>query len=139
VVAIRVWGVETAVPLEPGASPGLSEPDAGIEATPEATASAAGPGPAVAVEAWGMVVPGPGKGIAAPAMGDVEAPGAADGVGARTAGEAVGMDPPELGGDAGETGLWRMGAPEPEEAAGPVLGEAVPEIGAPPVPGIVSP
>jgi hypothetical protein len=47
------------------------------------------------------------------------------------------MDPPELGGDTGAPALWRTGVPGPEED-GPVPGEAMPEIGAPPVLGAVS-
>jgi hypothetical protein len=138
-LAPGVWGIETAVPLEPGAGHELSEPEAGIEAPTEAEASAVGPGPAVAVAAWGLLVPGPGKGIEAPAIGGVEAPGTAEGVAARTAGEAACVAPPEPGGDVGAALLWRREAPEPEEAPGPVLDEGVPEIGAPPVAGIVSP
>src|SRR5262249_61228740 len=86
---------------EPGDSPGLNAPEPGIEAPPEAGRFAPGLGPDVEVVDWGLIVPGPGLGIAAPLAWVIEAAGPAEGVVANAAGEGAGPVPPGPGRDVG--------------------------------------
>jgi hypothetical protein len=88
---------------EAGDGPGLSAPEAGIEAPPEAGTFAPGLGPDVAVVDWGLIMPGPGMGNAAPVPWVIEAAGPAEGVVANAAGEVAGPIPPGPGRDVGAT------------------------------------